>query len=256
MFEAVLAKADLFRKIIESIKDLVTDVNIDVTHTGLSLQSMDSSHVALVSLILKNSGFDSYRADRSMTLGISVSNLCKVLKLSNPDDKISLRADDIPSCLHIIFENEKEERKTEFNLNLITLDSEHLGIPDTAYNSEVTMNAYDFTRICRELHLLSETVQIEATTKYLKFAIDGEVGSGQIQINTPDGGGSDDAQQDNVTLSFALRYLNMLNKASTLTQMVKLQLALDTPLVVEYEISNLGSLKYYLAPKINEDGHN
>ena len=29
-------------------------------------------------------------------------------------------------------------------------------------------------------------------------------------------------------------------------------LASETPLVVEYEIETLGSLKYYLAPKINE----
>ena len=97
------------------------------------------------------------------------------------------------------------------------------------------MNAFDFTRICRELHCLSETVTIEATTAYLRFSIDGEVGTGQIQINTPDGG-KNETGSDSVTLSFALRYLNMFNKASTLTSAVKLQLASDTPLVVEYEI--------------------
>ena len=59
---------------------------------------------------------------------------------------------------------------------------------------------------------------------------------------------------DKVILSFALRYLNMFNKASTLCNYVKLMLAAETPLVVEYEIENLGSLKYYLAPKINENG--
>ncbi len=45
----------------------------------------------------------------------------------------------------------------------------------------------------------------------------------------------------------------MFNKASTLCNFVKLMLAAETPLVVEYEIENLGALKYYLAPKINED---
>jgi len=28
----------------------------------------------------------------------------------------------------------------------------------------------------------------------------------------------------------------------------------DTPLVVEYRMDKLGSLKFYLAPKINEEG--
>lgn len=125
-----------------------------------------------------------------------------------------------------------------------------MGIPDTSYTSEITMNSFDFTKLCRELHQLSETVTIEASTTYVKFSIDGEVGSGTIEIKTNDG---KDSGKDQVCLSFALRYLNMFNKASTLCNHVKLMLAPETPLVVEYEIEHLGSLKYYLAPKINED---
>lgn len=45
----------------------------------------------------------------------------------------------------------------------------------------------------------------------------------------------------------------MFNRASSLCQNVKLMLASDTPLVVEYEIETLGNLKFYLAPKINEN---
>jgi len=39
-----------------------------------------------------------------------------------------------------------------------------------------------------------------------------------------------------INLSFALRYLNMFNKAATLSDRVTLQLGNDTPLVVEYKI--------------------
>ena len=101
---------------------------------------------------------------------------------------------------------------------------------------------------------MSETVTIEASLEYVQFSIEGEVGSGVIKISTNEGGASDKPMSDKVTLSFALRYLNMFNKASSLCNYVKLMLAAETPLVVEYEIENLGSLKYYLAPKINENG--
>ena len=37
MFEAKLMDGTILKKIIEAIKDLVTDVNIDATPTGLSL---------------------------------------------------------------------------------------------------------------------------------------------------------------------------------------------------------------------------
>ena len=215
---------------------------------------MDSSHVALVSLTLGQNGFEHYRADRAMTLGVSITNLAKVLKLAGNDDKIILRADEEASSLQIIFENRRQEKKTEFSLNLITLDSEHLGIPETTYTSEISMNSFDFTKLCRELHQLSETVTIEASLQYVKFSIDGEVGSGTIEIQTNDNAAAkSEGKFDKVSLSFALRYLNMFNKASTLCNYVKLMLAAETPLVVEYEIESLGTLKYYLAPKINED---
>ena len=94
MFEAKLSDAGTFKKIIEAIKDLVTDVNIDATPQGLSLQAMDSSHVALVSLTLTCAGFESYKVDRAMTLGISVSNLAKVLKLSSNEDSITMKAEE------------------------------------------------------------------------------------------------------------------------------------------------------------------
>jgi len=49
-FEAKLSDGQIFKRIVDSIKDLVTDVNLDATPTGISLQAMDSSHVALVNL--------------------------------------------------------------------------------------------------------------------------------------------------------------------------------------------------------------
>jgi proliferating cell nuclear antigen len=53
--------------------------------------------------------------------------------------------------LKIIFENPKTQRMTEFALNLITLDVEHLSIPETEYTSLITINSGEFSKICREL---------------------------------------------------------------------------------------------------------
>ena len=39
---------------------------------GMSLQAMDSSHVCLVSVDLNAEGFEPYRCDRNITLGISM----------------------------------------------------------------------------------------------------------------------------------------------------------------------------------------
>jgi len=103
MFEAKLAEGHILKKIIEAIKDLVTDVNIDVTPSGLSLQAMDTSHVALVSLNLSSEGFEEFRCDNNVVLGINILNLSKVLKLADATDSITLQADQDASTLKIIF---------------------------------------------------------------------------------------------------------------------------------------------------------
>jgi proliferating cell nuclear antigen len=105
MFEAKLADGTILKKLVEAIKDLVTDVNLDASPTGISLQAMDSSHVALVNLHLSMEGFEKFRADRPLTLGLSITNLAKVMKLVNNNDSITLKCDDEPTYLTIICQN-------------------------------------------------------------------------------------------------------------------------------------------------------
>ena len=73
------------------------------------------------------------------------------MKLADNSDSITLQAEDNPTNLRLIFENPKTERVTEFTMNLITLDQEHLAIPETEYSSVVTLNSGEFTKICKEL---------------------------------------------------------------------------------------------------------
>ena len=55
--EAVLECGDIFKKVIDGIKELVSEGNVDCSDSGMSLQGMDSSHVALVSFLLRPGGF-------------------------------------------------------------------------------------------------------------------------------------------------------------------------------------------------------
>lgn len=80
MFEATLAQGNLLKKIIDSIKDLVSEANWECNQEGINLQSMDSSQVALIALLLRADGFEPYRCDRNMTLGIKIESMQKILK--------------------------------------------------------------------------------------------------------------------------------------------------------------------------------
>jgi proliferating cell nuclear antigen len=59
--------------------------------------------------------------------------------------------------------------------------------------------------------------------------------------------------EEEVSLTFALRYLNFFAKATPLSGQVSLKMSPDVPLVVEYAIEDMGQIRFYLAPKIEED---
>lgn len=56
-----------------------------------------------------------------------------------------------------------------------------------------------------------------------------------------------------VSLTFALRYMNSFTKATPLSSTVTISLSSDLPVVVEYKIAEMGYVRFYLAPKIEED---
>ena len=56
-----------------------------------------------------------------------------------------------------------------------------------------------------------------------------------------------------VSLTFALRYLNSFTKATPLSTSVTLSMSKDLPVTVEYTIAEMGYLRFYLAPKIEDE---
>lgn len=73
---------------------------------------------------------------------------------------------------------------------------------------------------------------------------------------TADSGESDSVtieMQESVKLSFSCRYLNFFIKATPLCEQVQLSLSNDVPLVCEFNIGEIGHIKYYLAPKIEDE---
>jgi len=261
MFEATLKQGAVFQKVIGGITELVTEANFDCSEEGLNLQAMDSSHVSLVALQLRADGFENYRCDKGMSLGLSLANLTKVLKCMNSKDSITLRGEDEGDTLSFVFEDEEESRVSNFDLKLMDIDAEQLGIPDTEYQCIVRMPSGEFQRICRDMQVLGDTITINATKEGVKFSVSGDIGTGDMTLKHTKDVAEDKSPdevikielQDNVSQTFALRYLNFFTKATPLSKTVNLYMSPEVPLMVEYAMEELGFVRYYLAPKIEDD---
>ena len=258
MLEARFSQAVILKKVVEAIRELVTDVNIDCTSAGLSLQSMDDAHVTLVMLQLKSSGFESYRCDRTIPIGINMSSLSKIIKCGNNEDTLTLKADDNGETLSINFRSPKGDKVSEYDLKLMDLDMEHLAVPDASYDVTVRMSSSEFQRIVRDLQNISESVTISAIKDCLKFAAEGEIANGTILVSQNTATDSDKQATQIImsqpaSLGLSLKFLNMFAKATSLSDHVMLGLSDGVPMLVEYPIEDLGYLRFYLAPKVGDD---
>ncbi|KAK0552650.1 proliferating cell nuclear antigen [Tilletia horrida] len=300
MLEARLSEAQLLKKVLDAVRDLITDANFDCNEDGIRLQAMDNSHVALTAIELRAEGFQPYRCDRPMSIGVSLANLTKVVKTGGNDDTLTIRKDDDGDALNLMFEASKSDRVLEYELMLMDIDSEHLGIPDTQYDAVIRMSSSEFSRIVRDLGSLSESVAIDVSKEGVTFAAQGEIGNARLTLKQGSATGSavkvdDDEDEDqdeddeeevkpkarkrkrgesskssgggdgevpvsidlqqNVNLTFSLKYLNNFAKAAPLSNAVALHLSSEVPLLVEFSFEN-GHVRFYLAPKLAEDGDN
>lgn len=111
MLEAKLSDGSIFKKIVDALKELVNEANFDCNSSGISLQAMDTTHVALATLMLKADGFENFRCDRNIPLGINLASLTKILKSAGNNDSITFKAEDAGDTLSLVFEANDSKRK-------------------------------------------------------------------------------------------------------------------------------------------------
>lgn len=252
-----MTKASTLKKIIDAISNFVTSANFECKSDGISLQALDSSCVSLVSLMLRADGFEHYRCDRSMTLGIDLDAMSKVFKCAGNDDIVTIKANDNPDTVSFMFESPKQTRFSNFEVKLMDIDSERVGIPEAKYNCVVNMPSGELQRICKELSVIGETVTVSCSKDSVQFSVDGDMGSGNIVCKQDMGVDEEEMitikVQGEISFNYALNRLKSFTQATPLSKSVSLKLSPKLPIVVEYQIEGQGSISFYLAPKVQED---
>eukprot|EP00924_Labyrinthula_sp_SR-Ha-C_P014913 maker-scaffold_9-snap-gene-2.62-mRNA-1 protein AED:0.01 eAED:0.01 QI:237/1/1/1/1/1/2/76/373 len=184
MLEAKFGRVSLFKKLVDALKELVNDVNFEFSDEGLSLQAMDASHVSLCKLLLDRDYFESFRCDITAILGLNLTNLSKVLKCARDDDTLTLKhKEDDSDRLTLIVENEKQNKFMDFEMKLLEINKDNLGIPDgMQYSAHVKMSSAEFAKIIRDLSALGDHCLLGCSEDGFRFAVEGEIGQANIVL--------------------------------------------------------------------------
>merc|ERR1719223_925154 len=94
-----------------------------------------------------------------------------------------------------MFESASQDRIADFELKLIDIDNEQLGIPDTEYKSTIKLPSGEFQRIIRDLQVLGDTCVISCTKEGVRFSVSGDLGAGSILLRPNQGEKEEDQVQ-------------------------------------------------------------
>lgn len=257
MLEAKFEQAALFKKIIDAIKDTATLCNFNCTEHGITVQAVDDSRVLLISLLIGSDCFSSYRCDQSITLGLDLTNLSKVLKAGNLNDSLTLMAEDSPDSVLIVFEDPEKSKISEYTLKLMEIEADYLNIDDMDSDSVITLPATEFQKTARDLSQVSDSLAILVTKDTIKFNAKGDIGEGNVilkpvtDLDNPEKTIKIELNKG-VNLTFGLKYILDIIKGTVLSNSITIKLTDQTPALFEFKLSS-GYLRFYLAPKFEDD---
>ena len=145
--ELKTVQSSIIRILIEALKEILPDTNIEFNSTGIRIITMDLSHTVLVHLRLDGSQFEHYHCPEKIVVGVNMLNLFKLVKTMNNNETLTLfitQAD--PSRLGIRIDNGEKNTVTNFKLNLLDLDEEEIEVPPAQFSSVINIPSERFPK--------------------------------------------------------------------------------------------------------------
>lgn len=252
ILELQTIQSNALRTLIEVLKDVLNDTNITFDETGMKIMALDGSHIALIHMKLDADKFEYYHCPNRISVGVCMTSLFKLMKTINNSDIVSMFIkEENPNELGIKIENADKNSATSFMLKLLDIDNEELNIPDVDINCIVTMPSNDFQRMCRDMTNIGDTVEISSDSEGLHFYCQGDFAKQETLIGETTHGLVYNKRVDEVIKGrFGLKYINLFTKSTNLCNTIELYLKPEYPLILKYNVANLGEIRFCLAPKV------
>jgi len=254
-----LSRAEQFAQLFQHIRLFTEHVNLTFDKERMFMQSMDSARISVFELILPATWFDTYTltADESITIGLNVSMLFKVLNTRDKIQEIFIKLTKQDSDkLFVDFTcNNKAVFDKRFELPLMDIDCEIMQIPETDSNADLSINSGVFASLVNQLKLFGETIEIQCTEEQITMhSISQEAGKMTVEIDIDDLTAYSITEGEVMKLSFGLGMLHNICMYNKISKEIDIYLTANFPMKLVYVLGdNNAAFTFYLAPKIGDD---
>jgi len=250
----------------------MVDSNIQLNKYGLTIKGMDPARVSFIDIFIDSTDFKEWECEEEIIIGINLKNLNQILGVSKEDDEVIFRYEKGDDVIGIEISN--KIRRTEYELKLMTIESEVLEIPEIEYMTSVKMNSVQLNQILSELGvIIAKRILFTIEPSKVYMSAMGELGKSKVELSKKEKEGEIVNTEDIVktlkkkkevdrvdvytgekmyNVSYSLGLLNKLKRACDISEKVTISLMEGVPMRLEWNISGESYIHYYIAPLIEE----
>lgn len=260
LFEIRTVQSSAFRTLIEALKEILAEANIEFDSTGIRIIDVDETHVVLTYLRLNADKFEYFYCPSKFILGVNMIYLFKLIKTMGNNDSLTLYLPaSNPNKLGIRMENSEKSTITNYFLKLFDTNVDEIQIPNLNFSNIIHMPSLDLQKICRDMNALGEKLDVEITSSGsdLVFRCEGDFAEQETVMSENNNTmkvQKTGTPNEVVQGIFQLKHLVLFTKCTSLCPSIEMYLKNDYPIILKYTVANLGEVKLVLAPIKNKDG--
>jgi proliferating cell nuclear antigen len=229
-------QASTFKQVIDALKEILMDVNLEIDETGIKIVAMDNTHIVLIHLKLEAEKFEIYECAKKTYVGINMLRLHALIKTITNNDILSIYI-----------------KKDDPKLSVLDIDVLNLDIPPVDFHTIINMPSNYLQKIIRDMNNLAEFIEFRNIGDKLILSCKGDfcnqetiLGAEKSQTITIKKNSTDE-EQEIIQGIFSLKYLSIFTKCTNLSNNVELYLKNNYPIILRYTIASLGEIKLCLS---------
>ena len=142
-------------------------------------------------------------------------------------------------------------KNKKYKMRLIESSVSDTPLPKITYDSKIALSSARLDKILGDIEVVSDYLSIKTTSKNVEFSGKGDSGEAVINLEKD----TEELEEISVTQestgTYSLEYLNPIVKAmGGAAGSIICEFSSAKPLRIEFKVTNIGRIHFYLAPRV------
>ena len=241
-----------FKQIVRFIASIIDTVNFAFEPDGIKILSMDSAHISLINCFIPKELFSNYNCGSSngFISGINLKNFILILNHLKKTDELIMSFE--ANCDEVELKFISSKYNKFYNMKLLNIEQDNLDITDLGAQSEISIDSKYFNDIINEFSDIGSTIRIKILKDKNKISIkcDGDMTSLKMILYDEE---IEYKNLEDLELFFNISNLQIFSKGHGINKKTNIKIGQNVPIELCYNFIDNGFIKYYIAPRLDDD---